>query len=330
MKWKIILFALPLITYGCRSSSIIKYPAPSSPEREGGFNSVKGVFKLGDKEYSADYGTITVPENRRSSNSRLIHLPVIRIHASAQNPLDPVFGLSGGPGMSNMTFNPVDSLLYDHDFVIVGYRGVDGSTVLDCPEVSEAFSDGGDDLLSEQSMRKIGAAWEKSFDRLISSGIDVNGYTIPETIEDFEAVRKTFNFNRINLLSESYGTRVAYLYGVLHPEVIHRSCMIGINPPGKFMYDPQVTDDQIKYYFRLWAKDSALVKQCPDLTATMQKVLHNMPEKWCLFSINPGKVKVVTFALLYQRKTAAMVFDSFISADNGDYSGLALMSMAYG
>jgi hypothetical protein len=54
-----------------------------------------------------------------------------------------------------------------------------------------------------------------------------------------------------------------------------------------------------------------------------------MPSKWLLFSIDPGKVKVVTFCLLFQRKTAAMVFDSYVAAKQGDPSGLALMSLAY-
>lgn len=318
-----------LLFYGCGGSNAIQYPEPSSSAKDGSFYSKAGTYEFGEKKYQADYGVISVPENRRNPKSKLIHLPVIRIHAITKNFNEPLFGFSGGPGKSNMHFRPVDSLLYNHDFVIVGYRGVDGSTVLECPEVSKAFEDGGDDLLSEQSLRKIGEAWAKSFDRLKSSGIDVNGYTIPETIEDFEAVRKALKYNRIDLISESYGTRIAYLYGVLHPEVIHRSCMIAFNPPGKFIYNPQVTDNQIRYYSRLWAKDSTMAKKCSDLAGTMQKVLHNMPKKWLIFSINPGKVRVVTFALLFQRKSAAMVFDSFVAAGNGDYSGLALMSMAY-
>ena len=329
LKYLIVGFIIILLFYGCGGSNTLQYPEPSSSAKDGSFYSKAGIFEFGGKKYKADYGVISVPENRRNSKSRLIHLPVIRIHAISKNINEPLFGLSGGPGRSNMHFSPVDSLLYNHDFVIVGYRGVDGSTVLECPEVSKAFEDGGDDLLSEQSLKKIGNAWAKSSDRLKSSGIDVNGYSIPETIEDLEAVRKALNYNRIDLISESYGTRVAYLYGVLHPEVIHRSCMIAFNPPGKFIYDPKVTDNQIRYYSRLWAKDSAMAEKCPDLAGTMQKVLHNLPKKWFIFSINPGKVKVVTFALLFQRKSAAMVFDSFVAAENGDYSGLALMSIAY-
>ena len=329
MKWIIIYLTSILIFYGCSSSNTIQYLEPSNSAGDGSFYSEKGIYQLGEKEYSADYGTITVPENRHNSNSRLIHLPVIRIHALSGNPNEPLFGLSGGPGMSNMSFRPVDSLLYDHDFVIVGYRGVDGSTVLNCPEVSEAFKNDEEDLLNEQSMRKIGEAWEKSFNRLESLGIDLNGYTIPETVEDLEAVRKALNYNRINLISESYGTRIAYIYGLMYPQIIHRSVMIALNPPGGFIYDPGITDEQIRYYSRLWAKDSALLKLSPNLEATMKKVLQNMPGKWFLFSINPGKVKIVTFAMLFHRGSAAMVFDSYIAAEKGDYSGLALMSLAF-
>jgi pimeloyl-ACP methyl ester carboxylesterase len=327
MKWLIVYFTL--FFYGCGSSNKFQYPEPASNADDERFYSEAGLFEFGDKEYRADYGTITVKENRHKDKSRLIHLPVIRIHALTENQNEPLFGLAGGPGQSNMIFHPIDSLLYDHDFVIVGYRGVDGSSVLDCPEVTAAFEDGGEDLLSEQSLREIGKAWEKSFNRLKSSGIDLNGYTIPETVEDMEAVRKALDYDRINLISESYGTRVAYIYGLMHPKIIYRSVMIAANPPGRLFYDPKRTDEQIKYYSRLWAKDSVMAEQCEDLATTMQKVINNMPEKWLFFSINPGKVKTVAFALLFQRSTAAMVFDSFVAAEKGDYSGLALMSIAF-
>src|SRR5512137_1706944 len=88
--------------------------------------------------YAADCGTLIVPENRLDPSSRLIALPLKRIHAANASPLEPIFHLGGGPGMSNMTAKPPDDLLRDHDLVMLGYRGVDGSVVLDCPEFSKA------------------------------------------------------------------------------------------------------------------------------------------------------------------------------------------------
>jgi hypothetical protein len=61
----------------------------------------------------------------------------------------------------------------------------------------------------------------------------------------------------------------------------------------------------------------------------MRNVIHNMPRHWLFLPINAGKVKLITFALLYHRNTAAQVFDTYIAAEKGDPSGLALMTVAY-
>ena len=235
--------------------------------------------------------------------------------------------MQADPVSSNMKWKPLDSLLAGHDFVMVGYRGVDGSSVLDCPEVAKTLKTN-DDLLSEQSLRRIGEAWKESARRLKEAGVDLDGYTMKEVIEDLEAVRKALGHERIDLLSENYGTRVAYLYGVIYPKSIWRSVMIGVNPPGHFLWEPKVVDAQLHRYAELWSKDSAMSARTPDLTKCMWNVLHNMPRRWLFFGINPGKVRAVTFPLLYSRKTAAMVFDAYAAADHGDPSGLAVMSMA--
>jgi hypothetical protein len=67
-----------------------------------------------------------------------------------------------------------------------------------------------------------------------------------------------------------------------------------------------------------------------NLTETIRNVTANMAESWWGIKINPGKVKIVTNALLFlNRSTPPLVFDTYISAENGDASGLALMSVAY-
>jgi pimeloyl-ACP methyl ester carboxylesterase len=321
-----ICIIIAVFVCGCASNRIV-YPLPEYPAVAGNLVTKVGSFKTNSNTYKADFSTITVPENRDSSTSRLIHLPIIRIYSPQKKSNEPIFGLTGGPGTSNLKWMPLDSLLSDHDFVMVGYRGVDGETVLRCPEVEKALKSS-DDILSEDVLKKIGEAWSASAKQLIDQGIDLNGYTIKEVIEDIEEVRKKFGYTRINLLSESYGTRIAYFYGDIYPSSVFRSVMIGVNPPGHFIWDTQTVDSQLKYYANLWSKDSLVNKKCIDLYATMKSVLDNMPKKWLIFSINPGKVKAVTFALLFHRKTAAMVFNSYLAAEHGDPSGLALMSFA--
>ena len=55
--------------------------------------------------------------------------------------------------------------------------------------------------------------------------------------------------------------------------------------------------------------------------------MNSMPEKWLFFKIDPDKVRFATFMGLYHTGSAGAVFDAFIAADNGDASGLALVSL---
>ena len=116
------------------------------------------VYERGNVEYAADCGTLVVPENRSKPDSRLIALPVIRVHALGDSPTEPIFWLTGGPGESNMESPDLPGLLEDHDLVMVGYRGMDGSVVMECPEMARAATGVGDDLLSEDSLANFGKA----------------------------------------------------------------------------------------------------------------------------------------------------------------------------
>ena len=324
-----IALTILLSTFACHKNEL-SYPAVQAGATAESVVVETRQFDIGPESYKADFGTITVQENRSNPASRLISIPFLRIHSTSTHPAEPIFGLGGGPGQSNMSWDrgKAWTFLPEHDFVLVGYRGIDGSTVLDCPEVTKVF-EGDDDPLSEESLKRIGQAWTASAERLRAQGIDLDGYSMLEVIADNESVRRTLGYERMNLLSESYGTRIAYLYGLKHPEHVFRSAMISVNPPGHFVWEPQTIDAQLKHYAALWSGDSSASAKSPDLYASMRTVLHAMPRRWLLFSINPGKVKVVTFALLFHRKTAAMVFDAYVAAERGDPSGLALMSLAY-
>lgn len=285
------------------------------------------TIELDSGEFAADCGTLIAPENRTNPKSRLVTLPVTRIRATGSNPGNPIFYLEGGPGMSNMNGKPLATLLENHDFVMVGYRGVDGSVILDCPEVAQAIKGDGEDVLNDASRAGLSAAMRQCATRLQAEGVDLDGYTIQEVISDLEAARENLGYERVNLFSASYGTRVAQLYANQHPERIHRSAMVSVNPPGHFVWEPDMIDAQIEQYAQLYVQSEN--PRTPDLARSMFDVSHNMPERWLFFKIDPGKVKSVTFAMLFHRNTAALVFDAWLSAANGDSSGFALMSMAY-
>ena len=99
-----------------------------------------GTHEIDEEQYTADIGTLSAPENRSNPESRLIEIPVIRLRATGTNPAEPVFLLAGGPGESNIWEQPPVWLLENHDIVMVGYRGVDGSVSLDLPEMTDALN----------------------------------------------------------------------------------------------------------------------------------------------------------------------------------------------
>jgi pimeloyl-ACP methyl ester carboxylesterase len=285
------------------------------------------TYEAREVEYEADCGTLVVPEVRDKPGSRLIALTVTRVRAKSDNPGEPIFFLAGGPGASNAYFSRVAGLIDKHDVVLVGYRGVDGSVALDCPEVREVLGSGSAGLLSREAMGHMAEAYSACGRRLQGEGVDTDGYTVTEVIDDLEQARASMGYERINLLSQSYGTRLAMLYAWIYPERIHRSAMISVNPPGHFVWFPEIIDEQLHYYAGLCAKDAACSTRTDDLAESMRRVATDLPERWLFFPIKRDNVMMGTFMMLYHTDTAAQVFDAWLAADEGDPAGLALMSV---
>jgi pimeloyl-ACP methyl ester carboxylesterase len=293
----------------------------------------RGTYSTEDGSYAADRGTLVVPENRLDPQSRLIALPIVRIRARSNDPAEPIFRLKGGPGLTNMTFASASRYADHHDVVLVGYRGVDSSTVLDCPEVESALKHS-TDLLGEKSLRAYGDAFGACADRLIDDGVDLAGYTLSQRVDDLEAARKALGYDRIDLVSESVGTRTALIYSWRYPKSIHRSVMIGVNPPGHFVWDGKTTDEQIGRYAQLCADDDTCSKRTDDLAASMRRTAADMPDHWWFLPIKRGNVLAASFYGLHESTmenaplASPMTFDAWLSAADGDASGFWLMSFA--
>jgi pimeloyl-ACP methyl ester carboxylesterase len=291
------------------------------------------TYSTDNGDYAADCGTLVVPENRADPDSRLIALPVTRIKARSDNPAEPIFRLQGGPGITNMEFARASRFADDHDVVLVGYRGVDGSVRLDCPEVESALQHS-TDLLAEKSLRASADAFRSCADRLQDDGVDLAGYTLPQRVDDLEAARVALGYERINLVSESVGTRTAMIYSWRHPGSINRSVMIGVNPPGNFLWDATTTDEQIGRFADVCSNDDACSKRTDDLSATLATT--NIPQRWFFLPIRSGNVRVASFYGLMETTqenaplSAPMTLSSWLSAAEGDPSGFWLQSLLAG
>jgi len=281
--------------------------------------------------YRADCGTLVVPENRADPRSRLIALPVTRILARSSHPLAPIFHLNGGPGITNMTFPQANRLAAQHDVVMVGYRGVDGSSVLNCPEVTAALENSAD-FLGKASLSAYSQAFASCAQRLERSGVDLAGYTLEEQADDIEAARVALGYQRIDLLSESAGTRLGMIYSWMYPNSVDRSVMIGVNPPGNFIYSGAEIDQGIERYSALCAQQPACRARTGNLAASIQHTAAHMPSRWYFLPIKPGNVRVGTFLGLTEATavdsplSGPMTLNSWISAAQGNPSGLWLLS----
>lgn len=289
------------------------------------------TYATDDGGHRADCGTLVVPENRAVPQSRLIALPVTRIRARSAHPGAPIFRLEGRPGLTNMKFGKASRFAGTRDVVLVGYRGVDGSSVLDCPEVVSALKHS-TDFLGKKSQRAYSEAFSSCADRLRADGVDLAGYTLPQRVDDLEAARRAFGYRRIDLLSESAGTRTAMIYAWRYPKSIDRSVMIGVNPPGHFLSDPETTDRQIRRYAALCAKDDTCSERTDDLAATMKATAADLPDHWWFLPIKQGNVRLASFFGLVNSTSAAgpisapMTLGSWLAAAKGDPSGFWLQS----
>jgi pimeloyl-ACP methyl ester carboxylesterase len=148
-----------------------------------------------------------------------------------------------------------------------------------------------------------------------------------------EAARRALAYKRIDLLSESAGTRTAMIYSWRYPKSINRSIMIGVNPPGHFLWDAKTTDEQIGRYAALCSKDETCSKRTDDLAASIKRATADIPDRWFFLPIKQGNVRIASFYGLMESTSEAaplsapITLSSLLSADHGDASGLWFQSL---
>jgi hypothetical protein len=104
--------------------------------------------------------------------------------------------------------------------------------------------------------------------------------------------------------------------------------MIGVNPPGHFLYYPGTTDEQIDRYAALCAKEDGCRARTDDLAASLRQANAEIPRPLALPSDQKGNVRIASFFGPMESTAAATpyagptIIDMWLSAAEGDASGL--------
>lgn len=286
----------------------------------------KGLPTRGDD--AAECATFVAPEDRAKPEGRLIALPVVRLPALKAGALEPVYWLQGGPGATNLSLDVDGRALFEgHDIYMLGYRGVDDQSPLQCPELSDAATTA--HPLSAKAASVLTKAARSCAARLTASGIDLSHYTMFDVIADHEALRDALHVPRVDLISDSYGTRVAQYYTRLHPASVLRSVQIGANPPGHFHWYPAATNEVLREYAQRCAKNAACASRTSDLFKTVVGTLARNDLTYNGAPIDMDKVRLTAQFMVMSRSSALDLFDATIAAEKGDNSGLAQMAGVY-
>lgn len=314
---------------------VLLFTTSYSQNKEGFALLKQEEVKIEKHEYALLIGELTVSEDRNKPGSRVLKIPVQIIKAANANASEPIFWLDGGPGATNIlsvdkiTSASPSKLLANHDFVCIGYRGVDGSTVLKSKKINKAFKGLCHKMLSDQSLNNVEAKIEEYCTDLKKEGVDINQYTILNVIDDIDYARKVLGYASINLLSASYGTRVALLYGYKYPSVINRTIMIGACPPGYFLTRQEQAENTIGYYDSLYRIKSGVAYE-RSIRDAIQRAFDNLPKRWTTFRLDPDKIKAGTTGMLYARGSAVWAFNAYFKAANeGDFSELYMLQKIF-
>jgi pimeloyl-ACP methyl ester carboxylesterase len=280
--------------------------------------------------YPIDYGILIVTESD-AEESRRIELPVVRIHSKNSSPQYPVFHFEGGPGLTNIKITLPDSILENHDYVLVGYRGCDGSPSLNMPEINQALKEI-PNILHHEGLLALGSRVDliaQDFQK--QNKIDLSEYNVSNVVDDVEKARIALGYERINMSAYSFGGAIAYTYCVRYPISVHRV----IYSEGAFPFyvgwaKPSDIDDALNDQNVLWKQDPDNLLKSPDMIQTIRNVLKTLPKEWNNVTIDHDAIRFMTWGGLNTREMTTQCFNAYAAAENGDYSGLAALQQFYG
>lgn len=175
-------------------------------------------------------GKHTVPLDWDDAEGPHIELSVVILPAAdavVETEAPPLFYLAGGPGGAATQSARAFQLLYPEirrstKLVLVDQRGTGGSNPVQCELEGPA----------DRTRAMLAMDLDPDMVRACRSTIpgDPHLFGTPSIVRDLDAVREALGYSRINLLAQSYGTRVALAYIRAHEDRVRTATLQGVAP----------------------------------------------------------------------------------------------------
>jgi len=246
-----------------------------------------------DKKNNFKCGFLIVPENRDKPDKK-IKIAVLIFKAQDKSKLDPIVYLAGGPGMSALK-NEFDfwknypSINAKQDFILFEQRGIGFSEpALECPSYGEAYIKALQESNTQKKILLVKKAILNCRKEYQQKGINLNFYKSADSAKDLEDLRITLNYQKLNLLGSSYGTRLALTTIRDYPQSIKSALLDSVLPIEANLNIENTIQFQLflQNIFKECAADSFCNKKYPNLEQVFFEILDDLAK-------NPFKLEII-------------------------------------
>jgi pimeloyl-ACP methyl ester carboxylesterase len=295
--------------------------------------------------------SITVPEDwsaPQSGRQVIIQAAVFPAQGEAEPEGDALIYLDGGPGgytLGSLSFtypNLIEPYLGSRDYVVFDQRGV-GETepALDCPELVEvALADIGGELDPDTAATTNLESIDACRDRLATSGIDLAAYNSVASANDVEAIRQLLGYEQFNIVSISYGTRLAQSYMRMYPDASRSVVLDSVFPTEANLWSTFNTG-AIRAFEQMFAGCAASAEcsaQYPNLRERFFELVEQLDRQPAQVEyqnqltgdivpgvVDGGDLLSMVFGALYDRGRFAIVPEMVENGLAGDYSAIEFL-----
>lgn len=233
----------------------------------------------------AELCRLTVPENRKNPDSRLIQIVFVRLKSQVQNPQAPLIYLAGGPGSSSTWMAENERFLSNwlpvlniSDVILLDQRATGKSRPKlvyqhDQPPFYNVFVDG------SAARKRYSEIAGKAARHFREQGFDLNGYNSNESADDINDIRLALGLEKVSLYGFSYGTHLALATIRRHGQHLENVIAVGVEGLHQTHKLPLNMDTQFKKLSLMVAKDENVGKFVPDLVALTKRVFDKLDKE---------------------------------------------------